>query len=161
MTNSIAQRVREIVNVTHTLSHVCGKICTAEERAIIADSAQLIADIEKMEAKQPPPAAGESWEELCEAYTTKFINDLELPYGDKDSGENKRIRQALHTFIRTHDIFERFVKIGVQVGEENKSPEVEMTEEELDRLIWDRASYITPSDYLAAHILKTCRVVRR
>ena len=59
-----------------------------------------------------------NWEELTDTYATSFVNSLNLPYGDKDSKGNTEIRDSLKVYIAAHDLFKRFVMLGISIAEE-------------------------------------------
>lgn len=56
-----------------------------------------------------------SWEELSEMCANRFLEEIKMPYGPRD----KEIRAALKEFIRVQKVCERFVKIGVEIGEDS------------------------------------------
>lgn len=74
-------------------------------------SATLIMREEARPDMPPPP----SWEELSREWSNKFLSHIKMPYGQRD----KEIRAALLEFIRANSLFEKFVKLGVEIGEAN------------------------------------------
>lgn len=87
--------------------------------------------------------AEKDWESLSEVWANKFLESIQLPGGvDKD----KNIRPSLHAFIMATRLFEKFVKLGVEIGEDALRERVKRLEDALKFYSNEKNYYETYKD---------------
>jgi len=93
-----------------------GEIPSSEVYRLTYENAQLQNALDNARAQQCEISdnAATDWETLSEEWANKFLDSIQLPASaDKD----KNIRPSLYALIMANKLFEKFVKLGVEIGE--------------------------------------------